>query len=51
MNSEHPGCVYCMEAGSSVKQGEVCPVCRDRLPTQEELNKLNKKLKELHERL
>lgn len=37
MKSEHPGCVYCMKAGTKVKQGEVCPVCGDRLPTQEEL--------------
>jgi hypothetical protein len=31
--SEHPGCVYCMEAGTPVKDGEVCPKCGDRLPT------------------
>ena len=36
--SEYPGCVYCMSAGTSVKQGEICPVCNDRLPTQAELD-------------
>ena len=34
--SEHPGCVYCMEAGTPVKDGEVCPKCGDRLPTRQE---------------
>ena len=31
--SEHPGCVYCMESGTPVKAGEVCPKCGDRSPT------------------
>lgn len=34
--SDHPGCVYCMEAGAPVKDGEVCPRCGDRLPTRRE---------------
>src|SRR5262249_25271063 len=35
--SEHPGCVYCMEAGTPVRLGEVCPKCGDRLPTRTEV--------------
>jgi ribosomal protein L18 len=31
--SDHPGCVFCMEAGTPVGDGEVCPKCGDRLPT------------------
>ncbi len=31
--SDHPGCTYCMEEGTTVKDGEVCPKCGDRLPT------------------
>lgn len=31
--SEHPGCTLCMMAGTSVRAGEVCPKCGDRLPT------------------
>lgn len=36
--SDHPGCGYCMSSDSPIKVGvgEVCPVCGDRLPTQEE---------------
>ena len=34
--SPHPGCVYCMEAGTPVGRGEVCPKCGDRLPTRTE---------------
>jgi hypothetical protein len=34
--SEHPGCVFCMEAGTPVGDGEVCPKCGDRLPTRRE---------------
>lgn len=32
--SEHPGCVYCMEAGSPVQDGQVCSECGDRNPTE-----------------
>ena len=35
-NSDHPGCVYCMEAGAPVRPGQVCPKCNDRLPTKDE---------------
>ena len=31
--SEYPGCGYCMEAGTPVRPGQVCPRCNDRLPT------------------
>lgn len=34
--SEHPGCVYCMEAGTPVQDGEVCSECGDRNPTEAE---------------
>lgn len=34
--SDHPGCVHCMEAGTQVRPGEVCPKCGDRSPTQSE---------------
>lgn len=34
--SEHPGCAYCMEAGSPVRPGQVCPTCGDRLPSDRE---------------
>jgi hypothetical protein len=33
--SEHPGCVYCMEAGTPVRRGQVCPKCGDRAPTKD----------------
>ena len=43
-NSEHPGCAYCMSAGTPVNQGDICPVCGDRLPTQAELADMLEKL-------
>ena len=27
--SQGPGCVHCMKAGTTVKQGEICPKCGD----------------------
>jgi hypothetical protein len=34
--SDHPGCGYCMEAGTPIRPGQVCPRCGDRLPTKRE---------------
>lgn len=34
--SAHPGCVYCMEKGTPIRLGMVCPKCGDRLPTKRE---------------
>ena len=31
--SKYPGCVYCMEAGTPIRPGQVCPQCGDRRPT------------------
>lgn len=33
--SEHPGCAFCMAAGTPVAAGCVCPRCGDRTPTHE----------------
>lgn len=32
-NSDYPGCVACMERGTDVKMGEICPTCGDRSPS------------------
>jgi len=34
--SEHPGCVACMKADTTVRPGQVCSECGDRLPTKRE---------------
>lgn len=31
--SDHPGCGFCMEAGTPVRPGQICPKCGDRLPS------------------
>ena len=48
--SDHPGCVYCMEAGTPVGDGEVCPKCGDRLPTKTE-RRLEQRLREFEAKL
>ena len=50
VNSDYPGCVYCMKAGTPVKPGEICPICTDRLPTKEELEKIVKLVNDAHKR-
>ena len=48
--SAHPGCAYCMGAGTPVRPGQVCPECGDRLPTKREYeaNELEAKLAQAH---